>query len=326
MKLADALRRAEKRLAEAAIDTPQLDARLLVEHALGIDRNAILTQAERSLTDDEINRIESLITRRAAHEPVGRIIGLREFWSLNFGINEATLEPRPDSECLVEAALKSLKTKLASKNTSFPRKRESSGKCLRTEDSSAADAAGLDSRLRGNDVSILDLGTGTGCLLLALLHELPEATGVGIDIAPRAVEQARANAVGLNLANRTEFRTGNWLEGIAEKFDAIVSNPPYIPAAAIPGLMPEVREHDPMLALDGGVDGLAAYRLLAPQLPRFLKPDGFVAFEVGAGQAQDVAEICRRNGFAHIVIHKDYSGIERCVEAQISLEKLDGGA
>lgn len=277
MKLTAALRHFEKRLAEAGIDSPLFDARLLVSHALRLDYVEILSQSERVLSAGEMRDIEKLVARRMAHEPVGRIQGMREFWSLPFGLNEATLEPRPDSETLVEAALKSLRGKSA------PR--------------------------------LLDLGTGTGCLLLSLLHELPDATGVGIDIAPRAVEQAQANAKNLRLSGRAAFKVGNWLEGITEKFDAILSNPPYIATGDIPALMPEVREHDPLCALDGGEDGLDIYRRLIPMLPHFLKKGGFAIFEVGAGQADDVAALCRKAKLADITKHKDLNGIERCVAA-----------
>jgi len=169
----------------------------------------------------------------------------------------------------------------------------------------------------GAAIRILDLGTGTGCLLLTLLHELPNATGIGIDISPRAVEQAAQNAVALGLNTRTTFRTGNWLENITEKFDIIVSNPPYIPASDIPALMPEVRDFDPACALDGGDDGLAPYRHIIPQLPYFLKPQGLAAFECGHGQAQDIAHLFYTHKFAHIETHKDLNGTERCILAML---------
>ena len=277
MNLSTVLRHAEQQLAEAQIDSPALDARLLVEHALGLDRTQILAQSERVLTDDEKQKIAKFIARRAAHEPVGRIMGEREFWSLTFGLNEATLEPRPDSETLVEVALQKLRSNHAPQ--------------------------------------ILDLGTGTGCLLLSLLHELPTANGLGIDIAPRAVEQAQKNAERLGLSSRTTFQTGNWLDTVTGTFDAIISNPPYIPTAEVPALMPEVREHDPMRALDGGKDGLDPYRFLIPQLRAFLKPNGFVIFELGSGQADDVAKLCANAGMTSITKHKDLNGIERCVSA-----------
>ncbi len=275
MRLAAFLLNAIETLKHADIDNPQLDARLLAGHALGCDRAQLLSQSERVLTDEETSILNALLTRRVRHESVARIIGKREFWGLDFGLNKATLEPRPDSETLVEAVLR-----LASRNR-----------------------------------RLLDLGTGTGCLLLSLLHETPHATGLGIDINPRAVEQATTNAKALNLGSRASFRAGDWLNGLTEKFDLIVSNPPYIPSADIPTLMQEVCQYDPLLALDGGEDGLAPYHLLIPQLANFLNPQGHVAFEVGQGQAQQVATLLRDNGFITIATHKDLSGIERCVTA-----------
>lgn len=264
-------------LRERGIASPELEAKILACHALGIDRTRLLMDAQRDLSPEEISRIQQIVKRRLAHEPIGRIIGEREFWSLPFGLNEATLEPRPDSETLVEVAAKK------HKNTRKPR--------------------------------ILDLGTGTGCLLLALLHELPEATGVGVDVAPRAVEQAKSNAARLGFSSRADFQVSNWLENVSGSFDAIISNPPYIPAAEIPSLMPEVRDHDPLRALDGGEDGLTCYRFLIPKLPAFLKPNAFVIFEVGTGQANDVAALLSQNGFSGLSKHKDLGGIERCVMA-----------
>ncbi len=286
MHLAEFLRNAIEKLKHAGVDNPQLDARLLAGQALGLGRAGILSQSGRVLSDKEKGEIEELLARRAAGESVGRILGKREFWGLDFGLNEATLEPRPDSETLVEAVLNLM-----------PRRR-----------------AAPDSRFRGNDeVRILDLGMGTGCLLLALLHEMPDAMGVGVDINSRAIEQAANNAETLGIGERAEFRVGNWLSGISEKFDIIISNPPYIASAEIPTLMREVREHDPLPALDGGKDGLDVYRLLIPQLAGILNPQGLVAFEVGDGQAKTVAEFLRQNGFTDVATHKDLGGIERCV-------------
>jgi release factor glutamine methyltransferase len=276
MTLADFLKRAIETLKNVGIDNPQLDARILACHALGIDRAELLSQSQRPLSEYEVQSLTTLIARRVEHESVARIVGKREFWGLGFGLNEATLEPRPDSESLIEAVL-----------TLAPRTTQ----------------------------RILDLGTGTGCLLLSLLHELPDATGLGVDIAPRAVDQATRNAATLGLDQRAAFCTGNWLDGINEKFDIIVSNPPYIPAPEIPSLMRDVRDHDPMLALDGGADGLAPYRLLIPLLADFLTPNGIAAFEFGQHQASDVANLFKANKFARIKVRKDLAGIERCITA-----------
>lgn len=293
MTLAQFLRLATDRLQQAGIDNPSLDARWLFCHALNNDRAQLLSQSQRILTTGEQAQIDALITRRAAHEPVARIIGAREFWGLRFSLNEATLEPRPDSETVVEVVLKIL------------------------------DA----SDLRGKKLRLLDLGTGTGCLLLSLLHEQPSATGIGIDIAPRAVEQARQNAQALELQTRASFHVDDWFAGLRAgdstkntipKFDVIVSNPPYIPASDIANLMPEVRNHDPLRALDGGADGRDPYRHLIPQLKDFLNPKGLVVFEVGIDQAHDVAALLETHAFINIHLYKDLGGIERCVSAHIS--------
>ncbi|MFA5040402.1 MAG: peptide chain release factor N(5)-glutamine methyltransferase [Bdellovibrionales bacterium] len=277
MQLAVFLRNAGDRLEEAGVDNPQLDARLLAGHALGLDRAELLSQSRRLLTAEEMDAIEALLAQRVEGKPVARIIGKREFWSLDFLLNEATLEPRPDSETLVEAIIK----------------------------------------LGKNGRTILDLGTGTGCLLLSLLHEMPESTGIGVDISRDAVHQAAKNAISLCLTDRAEFRVSNWLSDITEKFDIIISNPPYVSTLSIPKLMREVRKYDPKLALDGGRDGLSVYRLLIPQLAAFLNPHGLVAFEVGQKQAPKVADLLRKNGFTNIAAHKDLSGIERCVTASL---------
>ena len=276
MSLHAAIQAATAQLAAAGVDNPPLDARLLVAHALGCDRLALLTTPLRELAAEEVTRIAALIQRRAAREPVARSLGLREFWGLPFGLNEATLEPRPDSETLIEAAIK---------------------------------IAGTPPR------SLLDLGTGTGCLLLALLHEWPQATGLGLDIAPRAVEQARHNAARLGLEARAQFVVNDWLDGITARFDLIVSNPPYIATSELSSLMPEVRDHDPTAALDGGTDGLTPYRRIIPALPALLNPNGRILFEVGQGQAASVAAMLLEQGFTTIATHRDLGDVERCVSA-----------
>ncbi len=211
---------------------------------------------------------EPLVARRAAREPLAYILGRREFWGLEFAVSPATLIPRPDSETLVEAAL----------------------------------AAGIAPR------RILDLGTGTGCLLLALLHEFPEAFGVGVDISPAAAALAARNAATLSLAGRAAFTAGNWADALDGSFDLVVSNPPYIEAGLIPGLAPEVARYEPGSALDGGADGLAAYRAICAALPRLLAPGGLAILELGAGQAADVAALAA--GFT-LRTRPDLAGIPR---------------
>ena len=275
------LQHATARLAAAGVDSPALDARLLTAHALICDRAALLAQQGRELTPQETAQIETLLARREQREPVARILNQREFWSLPFALNEATLDPRPDSETLVETTLSTISS-------------------LQPPASS---------------LRLLDLGTGSGCLLLALLHELPKATGLGLDQAPRAIDQARANAANLGLEDRATFRQGDWLNGLGESFDIILSNPPYIASTDIPALEPEVRDHDPAAALDGGADGLAPYRQIIPKLKNHLNPHGLAIFEVGQGQAPAVHALFREHGFPETLEAKDLGGIIRCVYA-----------
>jgi release factor glutamine methyltransferase len=217
----------------------------------------------------------ALVARRAAHEPLALIIGRREFWSLDFAVSPATLIPRPDSETLVEAALATF----AGRNP--PRR-------------------------------VLDLGTGTGCLLLAALSEFPTAFGVGVDRSFAAVALAARNAAMLGMASRAAFLCADWNSALDGRFDLVLSNPPYIPTAQIDGLMPEVARHEPRAALDGGADGYSAYRRLVPALARLLAPDGVAVLELGAGQALTVTGLARIAGFASQP-HRDLSGIARAL-------------
>ena len=215
--------------------------------------------------------------RRLSGEPLSRILGRREFWGLEFALTPETLDPRPDTETIVEAAL-------------------------------AAFAA-----RRGEAVRIVDFGVGSGALLAALLSELPAARGVGVDLSPGAAAQARANLESLGLEARAEIRVGDWAEGLDGCFDLIVANPPYIRSGDIAGLAREVRDHDPRLALDGGADGLDAYRALAPQIARLLAPAGQFFVEVGFDQAADVVSIARAAGLGDLATHRDLAGVERVV-------------
>lgn len=280
MTTLNGLRRlAEARLRDAGLDTPDLDARYLLEHALGLTRTDFIVNAERPVSETDAARALALIDRRVAREPVGRILGHREFWTIDLALNPDTLEPRPDTETVVEAVLKAIPDRNAS-------------------------------------LHLLDLGTGTGCILLALLAELPNARGLGVDLSPLAVEAAAGNAARNGLAGRARFQTGDWGNGLRDRFDIVVSNPPYIPSAEIATLEPEVREHDPRRALDGGPDGLAPYRVIAAQLPQLLVPGGLVAVEVGQGQAADVARLLAAQGIGAIESLRDLGGIERCVRGR----------
>lgn len=257
----DARRYIAARFRDAGSDTAAQDARYLVEGALG-DASSTLDPLA-PLDAATIVLLDAYASRHIAGEPIWRILGEREFWSLTFKLSPATLEPRPDSETIVEAALAEL----------GPRRQE--------------------------PMSILDLGTGTGCLLISLLSECGQARGLGVDISEEACATARGNAELNGVGDRCSFQPGNWVDGLVGRFDLIVSNPPYIPAGEIPGLSVGVREHDPMRALDGGSDGLDAYRFLAAGLPARLAPGGSVVFEIGAGQEPDVVAIMEASGFVH---------------------------
>jgi release factor glutamine methyltransferase len=273
-------RAAEALLSDAGCDTPSLDARLLIQHALDLDRADLLFMSDKRLDPAQAATAWELVERRAARAPVSRIIGKRGFWTLDLGVNAATLDPRPDTETVVDAILEARPDR--------------------------------DAPLR-----ILDLGTGSGAILLALLSEYPAATGVGVDLAAGAAAQAALNAQACELDGRARFMVGNWGDGLtAGAFDVIVSNPPYIPSAEIETLAPEVREHDPLQALDGGADGLDAYRLLADQAPGLLADGGVVAFEVGCGQADQVAELLTLAGLNVTGVRVDLGGIARCVRAE----------
>ena len=262
------------------IDSPDLDARLLIGAALGLDHTGLATQAHRTVTCHEAEIIASHAARRIAHEPVARILGHKEFWGLDLELSNATLVPRPDTETLVEAALEILR-------------RES-----RT-----------DAPLR-----IADIGTGSGAILLALLSELPSATGIGTDINPAALDTAKANAARLSLAGRVSFIACDYAGGLAGPFDLIVSNPPYIRSADIAALDPDVRDHDPALALDGGTDGLDAYRAIMPQAAGLLAPEGLLIVEVGHDQSADVSALMRMAGLTLLHPPKaDLAGIHRAV-------------
>lgn len=282
LSLIAAKRAIAARLDAAGVEAPLREAAYILAAVLGIDRAALLALDEIMLTGAQAGRLETIVAGRAQRIPLARLLGQKEFWGLPFGLNEATLVPRPETETLIEAVLQAR-----------PRK---------------------DAPLR-----ILDLGTGTGCILLSLLHEYRTATGLGIDSAAQAVMQARANAASLKLSARTHFQTGDWCQGIAETFDIVVSNPPYIGLGEKAGLMPEVSLHDPAAALFGGMDGLAAYRAMLPQALALLRPGGLLALEIGAGQAEAVNKLV--NTLApelFTLLHADLAGIERVVTASRS--------
>ncbi len=277
--IATTLDHAAERLRRAGICHARAEARLLIGAALGIGRDAVFGHPERQLAPGELMLLGDVLGRRCAREPVAHILGAREFWSLDFTVTADTLVPRPDSETLIEAALEVL-----------PKP---------------------DGRYR-----ILDLGTGGGCLLLALLHERHNATGLGIDKSAMALEVAKANAQALGLAGRAEFHIGDWVRGLDGSFDVIVANPPYIPEDEIGALAPEVAQYEPKLALSGGPDGLQCYREMVPGLLRRLVPGGTLVIEIGFGQATAVATILARHGLVESARRKDLGGQNRCIIAK----------
>lgn len=270
-----ARRRLAARLRAAGGETAALDARLLLEGAVGgdarhVDPSAPLDAAAAAVLD-------GYAARRLAGEPVWRILGEREFWGLRFRLSPATLEPRPDTETLVEAARDVLRAR------------------------------------RDEPLSILDLGTGTGCLLIAALSEFPGARGLGIDLSQEACATAAGNAALNGVAARASFGQGSWTQGISGRYDLILSNPPYIRSEDIAGLAPEVRDFDPLLALDGGADGLGPYRDFAANLPRLLAPEGVIILEIGAGQEADVVGLMRQAGLRHLGTRHDLGGHARAL-------------
>jgi release factor glutamine methyltransferase len=277
----EAARRALTNLLRAGdIDSPELDARLLVGAALGLDLTGLISAAKRVLTTDEAAQLKQFATRRLAGEPVARIVGTKEFWGLQLALSADTLVPRPDTETIVEAALA----------------------CL--------DANGPRSRA----LQIADLGTGSGAILLALLSELPNAMGIATDINIAALQTARGNAERNGLAHRTHFVACDYASALSGRFDLIVSNPPYIPTADIAGLDMEVRNHDPLRALDGGSDGYDAYRIIAPEAARLLGPEGLLVVEVGHDQSDTVADLFLEAGLDLPAPAKtDLGGIRRAV-------------
>jgi release factor glutamine methyltransferase len=263
------------------LDSPDLDARLLVAHALGLDHTALVAAQTRVVSADEQNTIRLVARRRLAHEPVARIVGMKEFWSLPLHIGPATLVPRPETETVVEAALSAI----------------------------AARSAG------GASLRIADLGTGSGAILLALLAERKDAFGVGTDASPAALAVARDNARRLG-STRAAFLCCDMAAALRGPFDMIVCNPPYIASADIEKLAPEVRLFDPRSALDGGPDGLEFYRAIAAAAPALLAPDGVLAVEVGAGQAEPAAALFAAAGLAPSPARSDLSGVPRALVAR----------
>lgn len=276
LTIGEALADAVEQLEEAGVDSAHLDARLLLARVLGVSRAYLTMHADAYLSDAELMGFESLLERRIAREPMAQILGEREFWSLSFRVTSDTLDPRPDSESIIEAVLRYVPNK--------------------------------QSRLL-----MADFGVGSGCLLLSLLSEYPQAHGLGVDMSEAALDVAEKNAHSLGLSTRATFHKTSWGEGVIGRYDVIVSNPPYIREADMETLEPEVTEYEPHSALVGGKDGLDAYRALLPDVKRLLAPRGVAVLEFGQGQAADVTALAEANGLRLIETCKDLAGIERCV-------------
>ena len=266
------------RLKTSCSESAELEARTLVGAALGLDLTGLVSSATRRLSPAEADRLDDFTRRRLAGEPVARILGKKEFWGVSFKLSKATLVPRPDTETVVEQALE----------------------ILRASPISA--------------VRIADIGTGSGAILLALLLELPQAFGIGTDLSEGAIGIAQENASQLGLGGRAGFVACNYAAALSGGFDLIVSNPPYVRSADIAGLDIEVRVHDPLLALDGGTDGLEAYRILIPEAAGLLKPGGALVVEAGQGQAGDIGALMAAAGLMPPWAPKtDLAGIPRAV-------------
>ena len=269
---------AEQSLKSVGIDTPRLDAKLLLAHVLDCQPQMLGLRRAELLTPDQHQRFQTLLDQRRQRQPVSQIVGSRGFWTLDLHVTRDTLDPRPDSESLIEAVLEHLPEETAPLN-------------------------------------VLDFGTGTGCLLLAVLAEYPHAQGVGVDISPAALAVAQGNAERCGLSGRVQLvrsRWGNALGG-ERRFQLILSNPPYIPEAQIDGLEPEVTQWEPRLALSGGDDGLECYREVLPHMARLLVVGGLAVLEVGAGQAPDVAALGQACGLDLVGFRRDLGGVDRCV-------------
>jgi release factor glutamine methyltransferase len=279
MSVAEVRRTLTNAFRAAGLDSPDLDARVLVGQALDLDHTGLATHATRPVTDAEAATIAQLAARRLAREPVARIVGKKEFWSLELNVSAATLVPRPETETVVEAAL------------------------------ALVDAAGA----REHPLRIADLGTGSGALLLALLSELPNAFGIATDISTAALHVARDNAARHGLANRAAFVACDFGAALGGSLDLVVCNPPYVRHGDIAALAPEVRRHDPIAALDGGPDGLAAYRALARDARRLLAPRGHLVVELGAGTECEVAALFTSAGVVAARARRDLAGVARAL-------------
>ncbi len=270
---------ARARLRAAELDTPDLDARILVEWATGKTRLDLISAPEQFVDSAAVEALSDALDRREKGEPVHRIMGIREFFGLPFRLSPATLEPRPDTEVLVELVIPALE----------------------------------EIAVQNGTLELLDMGTGTGAIIISLLHRFERAHGIGLDMAEGALAMARINAVANGVGDRFAALKSDWFQNVSGRFHLIVSNPPYIPHEDIAGLSREVREHDPLAALDGGADGLNFYRALAQKAADHLYKDGMVAVEIGAGQFQDVQALFESAGFSLAGDASDLGGHRRAM-------------
>lgn len=275
-----AMRLLAEAFTKAGIEDATIDARLLLCAAAGFDHSALIRDPDLPIEEEAAELALAMARRRLAREPVSRILGERSFWSFDLLVTPAVLDPRPDTETVVDGALELLAER------------------------------------QGEALSILDLGTGSGALLCALLDVFPQARGLGVDLSKEACAVARENLARCDLAPRGQVRQGSWEAGLPGPYDLVVSNPPYIETAALAGLDPEVRLYDPPLALDGGPDGLTAYRDICALLPGLVAPGGFAIFEVGLGQAEAVAALLSSQGFGNVRAKRDLAGVERAIMGQ----------
>lgn len=274
--IAAALAEAGGRLRAVGADSPELDARVLLRQVTGHEDAWLIANPDAEIDETALQGYAELLERRERREPVSQIVGEREFWSRTFRVTCDVLTPRPDTETLIETVL------------------------ARIED-------------RDAPLRILDLGTGSGCIALTLLAECPNATALGVDASPAALDVAAANAEALGLSGRVKWRETDWCEGIEGPFDVIVSNPPYIARYELKHLDPGVREFEPNMALDGGADGMAAYRRIIPQLERLGTGQSVIAFELGQGQARGVAALGRVAGLRIAEVDQDIARRARVI-------------
>jgi len=280
VKIKEALNATVEKLQKAGIDNPRLDARLLIEFATKLRHEELLLNYELEIEENAYNRLSELVLRRSIREPISRILGYKPFWKNEFKVSRETLDPRPDTETVIESVIRHFN--------------------------------------KEDKLTILDLGTGSGCILISLLKEFPNAHGVGVDISADAVNTASENAsnIGIN-SDRLQLINANWQNlDLKNPFDIVVSNPPYIKKSDILELEPEVKDYDPVCALDGGKDGFDCYRQITALLPKFLQKGGWVFFEIGYNQEQGVKDILAKGGFFVVETAKDLTGCDRCIVAR----------